>query len=200
MLSFLIQEGIAEIWGWKHTDMKPSGEKYEKSKPAMATVKSRHDAELQQGLMVRQAMRKRREETEKEGLVIHEATYAVKGGDSWQVTIPLQFWVNQSSLALPPKPKSQLLGFYGVDIVESTEEIETPREEKDSPSGSVKWWKDVLSDLMGSPSGNSDGPKVASSGPTPALEVLYDYQGQRYQITISDDEELILPNPTAKKV
>ena len=199
MLSFLIQEAIAEIWGWKHPNRKPSGGQFEKSKPAVSTSKSRHDAEVQQGLMARQAKRKLREETYKNGLVIHEATYTVGGGATWQVTIPLQFWVNQSSLTLPPKPKSQLLGFYSVSSTDSSDSSEAHRDLTGSPISTLQWWKNVFRDLTIDPI-TSDRPEVSSSGPIPTLEVLYEYQGQRYQIKISDQEELVLPNPRGNKV
>ena len=198
MLSFLIQEAIAEIWGWKHASRKPPGGHHERLMPAVSTIKSRHDAEVQQGLMARQAKRKLREEIDKDGLVIHDASYTVEGGATWPVTIPLQFWVNQSSLSLPPRPKSQLLGFCSVSLTGSSDGGETPREVPESPISSMRWWKNVFNDLINDPVA-SDRP-LTSSGPIPTLAVLYDYQGQRYQITVGDQEELVLPNPRAKKV
>jgi Domain of unknown function (DUF3395) len=199
MLSFLIQEAIAEMWGWKHLDTQKPVEKREGSIPVVPKGKARHAAEVQQGLMARQAKRKLRDETDKAGLVIHEATYAVEGGDSWNVSVPLQFWVNQSSLTLPPKPKSHLLGFFDL-VVNETAESSDVAEVGEQPKHSSPWWKDAWNDLMAHPLATSDRPSATALMPVPTLEVLYEFQGQRYQIQILDGEELVLPNPAAKKL
>ena len=56
----------------------------------------------------------RKEEMKDDGLVILMATYEVQDGDSIDVTIPLQFWVMNSALHLPPMSKSSMLGFCDV--------------------------------------------------------------------------------------
>lgn len=198
LISFLIQEGIAELWGWNNPVIKGEEEGSTKTLAAIATTKARQDAELQKALMARQAKRKKREEAEKEGLIIHRATYSVEGGEEWDAAIPLQFWVNRSSLTLPAKSKSQLLGFY--DISTKNAEKEPDMAEDTHPSiGSVLWWKAIWLDLLDrttdpSPLEND------SSGPSPTLEIRYDFQGQSYRITIQDKQELILPHPRAERL
>jgi len=221
MVSFLIQEGIAEIWGWKHpttTSRQQSATNARSATsgqlPTVGTViKSQHDAKVQQDLMMRQAKKKLREETEKDGLIIHQAMYAivVKGGrtkTTWNVTIPLQFWVNHSSLTLPSTSKSQLLGFYDISYSSPDEGSEKEEEQtkevptRPTPLLTMEWWKNLVNELVFCPIETQDGPNITSSlGPTiPTLEVIYDYQGRRYELTIQDDEELILPNPMAKSI
>lgn len=195
MLSFLIQEGIAEIWGWKYTNaQQESNQRSERSALPMSTTKTRHNAEIQQGLMSRQAKRKFQNEIDKEGLVIHSAKYAVDGGDTWDVTVPLQFWVNQSSLVLPSNPKSRLLGFYDISVKDPNTREDTDREVGKTSAGFVAWWEDLLFDT-------SDGAvERPDSTPSPKLQVHYSFQNESFQITILDDDELVLPNPKAKKI
>ena len=110
MISFFIQEGLAEMWGWKAL---PDEEVATISPEILLRniTKLREDAMLQRDLMTRQAKRRKREEQEKDGLLIQKALYQAVGGDTWEVTIPLQFWVSHSSLNLPPVSKSEFLGF-----------------------------------------------------------------------------------------
>lgn len=202
MISFLLQEGIAELWGWNNVTVKDVEDEDARSAATNSTnnAKARQDALLQRDLMARQAKRKTDEEVDKSGLIIHKATYSVKGGEKWDATIPLQFWVNRSSLHLPAKSKSQLLGFYDISIQEKAT-LNTLDRLESSSLGLSSWWKSVWSDLLDSSLGPSQLQSVnGATRPTPTLTVRYDFQGQAYQITIRDEQELILPNPAAKRL
>jgi hypothetical protein len=193
VISFLVQEGLAEMWGW---NVEPTSESSTKSlAAAFNTAKAREDAELQRDLMARQAKRKTREEADKDGLYIHQATYHVDGGDDWDATIPLQFWVTQSSLSLPPMSKSQLLGFYNISAEMKQKK---DKQNRDTTIGSSRWeetWRDLL-DI-----GQADSRKsVPSKGATPTLTVRYDFKEVSYQITVMDHEELKIPNPQATRL
>lgn len=193
MVSFIIQEGLADMWESKLGQ----SEEEESTKTSGNSVemrgKGRDDAELQRELMTRQAKRKKREEAEKEGLVIQKATYQVEGGDEWDATIPLQFWVTRSSLTFPPTSKSQLLGFYDVtaDLKRNTEASIT--------SSSPYSWNDMWRDLL------DMAPKAATKSTStkrkcPTLTVRYDFKGQPYSMSVKDLEELKLPNPRATRL
>eukprot|EP00980_Cylindrotheca_fusiformis_P027345 scaffold20053_cov117-Cylindrotheca_fusiformis.AAC.2 len=191
IISYFIQEGIAEIWGWKAVQEGQNPEAKSLANIENA-AKGREDAELQQGLMSRQANRRRREEIEKDGLVIQQATYQIKGGDAWNVTIPLQFWVSKSSLTLPATSKRQLLGFY--DVAAGLKE-----DDNSNLSSSSSMWHEIWHDLW-NVSAESDSTAAATNTPMITLEVEYSFMGQSYSITISDKEELQLPNPRANRL
>jgi hypothetical protein len=191
MISFLVQEGLAEMWGWKSLKVEESS----RTVPEYVdmTVKAREDAKIQVELMARQANRKKRLEVEKGGLVIHEAIYQVDGGVGWEATIPLQFWVSQSSVNLPATSKSQLLGFY--DITASL---------KNETSGSktqvsTHWWTETWNDLLDL-TPTTTRRETSAKGPIPTLTVRYDFKGQSYSLTVEDHEELIIPNPHATRL
>lgn len=191
MISFFIQEGIAEMWGWKEPQADQDSKARSPAKLEKMT-KGREDAELQRGLMARQANRRKREETEKDGLVIQEATYRIKGGGTWDATIPLQFWVSKSSLTLPPTSKRQLLGFYDVAAdLEQDMSSEVP--------ASSSWWGELWDDLW---RGSAESDTTASSAKIPpvTLTVEYSFMGQWFSITVLDGEELQLPNPNATRL
>lgn len=200
LLSYLIQEAIAELWGWNNPVDKNPEEDQPSSAPTITTAKARQDAELQKDLMSRQAKRKKREEVDKEGLVIHKATYALSGGEEWDATVPLQFWVNRSSLTLPPTSKSQLLGFYDITSAKKNQRSNAPHVVGASQSGSWLWWKAMWNDLMDLSTSTLPSNAGAASRPNPTLYVRYDFKGQAYHITIQDEQELILPNPNARRL
>jgi hypothetical protein len=191
MISFFIQEGIAEMWGWKtlqeDTDL-------ETKAPALMenVTKSREDAELQRELMARQAKRRMREETEKDGLVIQQAVYQVKGGDTWDATIPLQFWVSKSSLTLPESSKRQLLGFYDVGAA-------LTQDNNSKVYSSSSWWGELWNDLW-DVSAESDTTAPSTNIAPVTLTVKYDFMGQSYSKTVLDKEELQLPHPNATRL
>jgi hypothetical protein len=188
-LSFLLEEGIADLWGWKSSD-DDAADKEEAEPIQEAAKKSQENAELQRKLMERQAKRKKRMEGEKDGLVIDEAVYKVKGGDEWDVAIPLQFWVTNSSLTLAATSKSQLLGFYDL-----TDDPTKKKDTKDTPAPSS--WKASWDDLFDL---KSETTKKSSHGPAPTLTVKYQFKGQAYSMIVSDTEELQLPNPKATRL
>ncbi|CAJ1934266.1 unnamed protein product [Cylindrotheca closterium] len=189
MVSFFIQEGIAEVWGWK--SIEDEGEEDNSAPVFVNTAKTREDAEMQKELMMRQAKRRKRDEAEKDGLVIQSAVYEAREGDSWDVTVPLQFWVSKSSLTLPKTSKSQLLGFYNVAekvVRQRTPEAMVP----------LSWWQDSWKDLWEST--EEVGNLVSSDTALVTLRVTYDFKGASYTITVRDEEELILPNPRATQL
>lgn len=208
MLSFFFQEAIAEIWGWKKPES--SSEDEDKELKAVADYhleakKAKADAELQRQLMSRQAKRKTREEKEKGGLVIHEAMYEKDGGERWDATVQLQFWVSaQSSLALPPKSKKELLGFYDLD----TSVPESHTSSHNTPGNATSWWRTVWNDLwVDNNSDTQDEPrsfnkndgKSKGKGAPATLTVVYSFKGEEYTISVTDQEALQLPNPMAVK-
>ena len=223
MVSFFIQEGIAEMWGWKalsNDDDDDDETATSSSSPQFVTgyeTKSRDDASLQRELMTRQAKRRRREEIERDGLVIQKAVYQVKDGDVWDVTIPLQFWVTNSSLNLPAAPKSDLLGFYDVTaslLIKKKKKKKKRQQDKESKhyhhssTAATTWWGEVWNDFWDVTNGkktttaSSSRSKVSpkTNLPIAILEVEYKFMGLSYCMSIQDDEELQLPNPNAKKV
>jgi hypothetical protein len=142
--------------------------------------KVREDAEQQQRLMKRQAGKQMTQEKERagEGLIIRQATYWVKDGESLDVTIPLQFWVTESSLTLPESSKESLLGFCDIRPDISDEKEDTAR----------SWWARFWTL-----------PKGTGGAPTnmPRLTIKYDFEGQSYEITVQGREGLTLPSSRA---
>ena len=136
-------------------------------------------------------MAQKREEQEKDGLLIQKALYQAVGGDTWEVTIPLQFWVSHSSLNLPPVSKSEFLGFYDVSAC-----LKTKSEAQDHSS---TWWNDLWNDLWDL-TAESAARKSPQKIPNVTLAVEYKFRGQLYSITIQDQEELLLPHPKAKRL
>merc|ERR1712238_366881 len=110
----IMQQYIAELWGWIGDENLSEEEEESLAVRAQNLTKIRNDAAIQIELMTRQARRKTKEETERNGLIIKEAIYKIKNGDEWNVTIPLKFWVSRSTLKLPARRKSELLGFYDI--------------------------------------------------------------------------------------
>jgi hypothetical protein len=202
LFSFLIQEALADMWGWKNTT--PSEPNTTTPDAAFLLSKIDHkesleklqeDAEMQRQLMMRQAKRKTREEEEKDGLVIHQAVYEVHGGDSLDVTVQLQFWVSSSSLSLPATSKQELLGIYSVAA--TAENNETSVDSANAKQEvAVPWWRDLWDDLLWDSATRATKDKVPP-GPVPTLTVRYEFKGQPFQITIQDHEALKLPTPHA---
>jgi hypothetical protein len=141
--------------------------------------RERLDAENQQALMRFQANRRKTAEKKANGLTINVAVYYT-GKEKLDVTIPLQYWVVNSTLLLAETSKAKLLGFYDL----STEKKKSRH--KAQPSWISGFWR------RDKPSGYS---RV-----TPKLSVEYTYAGAFYQLTIEDHEQLVLPNERAKLV
>jgi hypothetical protein len=174
--------------------------------------KARKDALQQQGFMERQARSRTEMEKERNGLVIRKAVYRVVNGDSLDVTIPLQFWVVDSTLVLfQSVQRKHMLGFYDVAAPDdspttlaktqksdsykiSTVVESTAREESD-------WWKKFVERLLGGVSAGEKETHAENEKPASIqaqLLVQYDYAGRSYEVVVLDDEEdIALPNERA---
>ncbi len=196
--SYLIQEYIAEVWGWAGNGEHVDDESAETNRMLAIReeflTKARKDAGIQKELMSRQSRRKAKNEKEKDGLIITKAVYQIENVEEWDVTIPLQFWVSGSKLVLTAGPKSQLLGFY--DIAASVKNSRARSSAKDgsqsqTPSSKFPSWRDICYDLLDwSPRDKS---RKGSDVPSPTLSVWYEFKGQSYETTVKDREELRLP-------
>jgi len=199
VISYLIQDGIAEMWGWIGEHIAPGTAASQTStRNIVDPAKAKKDAGVQKELMARQARRKMKDEKEKDGLIVKEAIYKVENGDKWDVTIPLQFWVYHSTLTLPGRSKSELLGFY--DVAATIKEPSSVSQGSTSATSSSLAWSDVWNDLLGlsSPKGSSHRHSRESTIPT--LSVSYDYKGKSYHIQIKDQQELRLPSEQATRI
>mmetsp|Transcript_16204 Transcript_16204/g.46558 ORF Transcript_16204/g.46558 Transcript_16204/m.46558 type:complete len:572 (+) Transcript_16204:25-1740(+) len=144
--------------------------------------KAKEDAERQRSLMERQAKSKRRRETERNGLVIDRAIYYIEGGDRLDVATQIQFWVTDSSLYLPPTPKSHLLGFYDVCSADKSKASQTK-------SSQLTSWKQI-----------KEGFWTESKAAVPILYIRYTHEGEAFEVSIRDEEELVLPSPSGVRV
>lgn len=171
----VIQDVIADLWNLSSSPEENAALRKEQER--MKRDKARRDAQRQKQLMQRQAQIRAKTEQAKHGLVIRRAVYHVEGGDSWDVTTPLQFWTDNSSLELPPSSKKDLLGFYNV----------ASRVLSDEDAREAPWLKQLW--------GHSD--KAESKAPTPFLSVQYYFGDRLYEITIPDEEQLVLPSSKA---
>jgi hypothetical protein len=149
--------------------------------------KIKRDALHQLSLMEKPANAKRIKEEERNGLVILKAIYSVEGGDSIDVTTALMFWVMNGQLHLPSTTKSSMLGFYDV-------RRETPLMDVEIGYMDAFWriWNKLW----------SGEPRQVPANQTkqPSLTIRYRHEGNLYEITILDDEELSLPSPRAMKL
>eukprot|EP00536_Pseudo-nitzschia_multiseries_P017417 jgi/Psemu1/70202/estExt_Genemark1.C_15410003 len=203
IISYMIQEYIAEAWGWigSSDDEENTAEDVSIAQNGLHLAKARRDASVQKELMARQARRRADLEKEKDGLVIQEGIYRIENGEEWDVTIPLQFWVSNSTLRLPARPKSELLGFY--DIAASLKHSSAVSFEQRDPSEGGKShpsgrhfhfpplgdiWRDLLDWAP------RDSMRKKSDLCAPTLAVRYEFQGKSYEITVKDREELRLPH------
>jgi hypothetical protein len=197
IVSYIIQQYIAEMWGWivigDDNDVSDEAEAPMAVVQAQNLTKARRDAAIQKELMARQARRKTKNEAERDGLIIKDAIYSIENGDEWNVTIPLQFWVSHSTLKLPARRKSELLGFY--DIVTSMKNNRTLSVDSSSSMRRKSSWSDVWNDLFDwTPKDVLLCRKAAAELPSPTLTVSYEFKNQSYQITVKDSEELRLPH------
>jgi curved DNA-binding protein CbpA len=156
--------------------------------------KKKRDRVQQLQLMTPSATTKMlKEQKKEEGLVILMGRYEVNGGESIDVTIPLQFWVMDSALHLPSMSKSNMLGFYDV-------RPETPLKTKGLLT---KSWQTLLNEYMFGRFGRDK--KAASRQQKalmliPTLTVRYRYGDDVYEITIFDHEELFIPCEKAMRL
>jgi len=193
VVSYVIQQYIAELWGWIGDENLSEEVEVSMAVRAQNLTKVRRDAAIQIELMTRQARRKTKEETERDGLIIKEAIYKIKNGDEWNVTIPLQFWVSRSTLTLPARRKSELLGFYDISTsLKSSKSLPV-----NSSNRTVRLFSlsDVLDDIFNwTPKDVLLRQKAAAELPSPILTVSYEFKGQLHHINIKDREELRLPH------
>ena len=173
VVSQVIQDVIADLWNLNSSNPEEC-KALRREQERMKRDKARSDAERQKQLMLRQAQSCAKAEQAKQGLVIRQAVYQVPGGDSWDVTSQLQFWTENSSLVLPSSSKKDLLGFYNVATGINGQE------------SNDAWWAQLWSRQ-----------KTASKMPTPTLTVQYYFANRLYEITIPDDEKLVLPSSKA---
>lgn len=165
-IPFAIDELIGDLV--KQASSKSMSTMIKNSQRLPVHFKTKEEAEVQIRMMKKAAEARKAEEQDVDGLVIAGASYFVKGGDRWDVTIPLQFWVRNSQLELSSAPKSELLGFYNL--------VPTPFQAR------LPWWKAFS---------RAKSPEVALV--IPRLLVRYSYHGNVYELTIQDTEALILP-------
>jgi hypothetical protein len=197
VVSYIMQQYIAETWDW--IVIGDDNDVSDEAEVPMAVVQdqnltmARRDAAIQKELMARQARRKTKNEAERDGLIIKDAIYSIKNGDEWNVTIPLQFWVSDSTLKLPGRRKSELLGFY--DIITSMKNNNTLSVDSSNRMRRKSTWSDVWNDLFDwTPKDVLLRRKAAAELPSPTLTVSYEFKNQSYQITVKDSEELRLPH------
>jgi hypothetical protein len=154
--------------------------KLEQQQFLLGRKKAREDAEQQQRLMKRQAGKIMAQEKERVGggLVIRQATYWVKDGEALDVTIPLQFWVTESSLTLSESSKDSLLGFCDITA-------DVSNEKEDSASS---WWARFWTLPKGTGKSATNKPK---------LTIKYDLGGQSYEISVQGHKGLTLPSSRA---
>ncbi len=182
--------------------------------------KVKKDAEQQKALMRRKAMINKRNEDERDGLVIVNAKYGLLpqviksnedgNGDSQEengvidVAVQLQFWVNDSKLVLTSNSKSQMLGFYDVRLNANTLSQSPPTmENKDGSQtrrshGIASLWRRLFTSVDENVKDVSD-VNVASPS-IPCLMIRYKFNGMLYDTQIMDDEAITLPSPRAVKV
>lgn len=136
---------------------------------------------------------KRQHEESVNGLVILKATYTstnTSNTTSLDVVQQLQFWVNKSQLHLPPQTKGMLLGFYelfGEIVMSRTNESYTHR-----------WmrWMNGLFTCLGVGEWNSGFKHYNAVSPV-TLTVRYKFGNGVYEITVYDNDELVLPSSAA---
>ena len=166
--------------------------------------KLRKDAEQQKELMKRKAMINKRNEDEKDGLVIVNAMYGLMadiqkydgkeneidddGEKVLDVSVQLQFWVNDSKLVLTSNSKSQMIGFYDVTMGSLSTLMRKEGGNEQGSMGLYSLWKNLLHD---------DNIERRSSYALPYLMVRYKFNGVLYDIQIRDDEAATLPSPKA---
>jgi hypothetical protein len=172
LLAGLVQEAVKELWG--QADAGDTHKEIQQTERHLKKGKAKAEAQLQKELMVKQAKMRTKIEDDKAGLVIKRAVYWVPGGDTWDVTTQLQFWVNESTLALPASSKRDLLGFYDV----SANSLQ-PEE------GSASWWSGFF---------EIEEPKHVNVNKVPKLRVEYNFNDSPFWIVISDNDPLSLPS------
>lgn len=175
--------------------------------------KARKDALQQQSFMARQARIRMKAEKDQNGLIILRAIYYIRDKseslndeNSFDVTVPIQFWVNDSKLQLfEVSKRGSMLGFYDITAFVSSDEGPSEDFEKTSANNSARksdknWMGRMLSLLWDR---NNQSPLQTSAHaeepPTAALAVWYTYGGSEYNHIFGDDEEILLPSLCADR-
>ena len=154
-------------------------------------------------------------EKERNGLVIERAVYYIRGEreamndqNSLDVTVPIQFWVNDSTLHLfNVSKRSSMLGFFDLikfssSAAAAASENSEMSNEMPKPHATVPSWTDWMCSFLFDRSDRSsmDSRVRVDEAATAELSVTYSYAGITYEIAIGDGEEIILPNPRASRL
>lgn len=183
VMTKVIQDAVALSLRLNTFDVESDKEQMAQSQAKQASASA--EALDQQDLMKRQAKSRMTLETENMGLVIHSATYFLSGSPdptttSFDVTIPLQFWVINGTLELPAGSKKSLLGFFDI----TTSQSQKDRKVKMNPIFSKKWWAGFV---------QIPGRAGHARAPRPMLRVIYEFRGNQDEVVVGDDEKLMLP-------
>ncbi|KAL7562138.1 hypothetical protein ACA910_016697 [Epithemia clementina (nom. ined.)] len=126
------------------------------------------------------------------------------GEECLDVTVPLQFWVQQGQLELPAFSKRNLLGFYDPSRYTTTQQkqqssaihngLSSPQQQQQQ-----RWWKGFVT-RQAAMELSSD-PQQQQQQQSP-LELYIQYQsgGFLYEMTVHDEEGLLLPSPHALQI
>jgi Domain of unknown function (DUF3395) len=204
IVSGLVQEAVDRALALPSSPSNPGSGPPDESDASSRRQRARTLAENQQALMRRTAENRMRAELAKinkhqqGGLVIDRAVYYTDR-ESWDVTIPLQFWVQDSVLDFGPATKKDLLGFYDLSY-----RAEPPSAKSTEPAESwiSGFWR-LRDDKEGSNGnlGGSGGVGVGGSRRrsstlqtvTPQLKIEYTFNGQSHEATFQDHDEILLP-------
>jgi Domain of unknown function (DUF3395) len=191
-------DGVTIMFGLKQagwSDNQGRGSLARPRRQVLDRQKNREEAIQQQQLMRRQAhlnkvreQQRQGEDPSLSGLVIVEAVYGFEdgtSGDSFDVTVPLQFWVLNSTLVLRGGTKGSLLGFYDL-----SDGPHLPGTRPTALFSWRKWWSGFCRQLHDTDTVEPD------TVTRPRLRVLYNYGGESHEIRIRDNEPLIVPPST----
>jgi Domain of unknown function (DUF3395) len=163
-------------------------------------------AENQQALMRRTAENRMRaerakinEQQQQQGGLVIDRAVCYTDRESWDVTVPLQFWVQDSLLDIGPATKKDLLGFYDLSY---RAEPAKPRKDEPAKSWISGFWTPrgdkagSNGDLGGGVGGGGGGSRHRSATRqlvTPQLKIDYTFNGQPHQAIFQDHDEILLP-------
>lgn len=172
------------LWGDTKTGSIPDTQSLPPSEVNRA-IKARQDAASQQKLMKRTAESRKATEVEKGGLVVESAVYQL-GDVSWDVTVPLQFWVNTetSSISLAAGSKHHLLGFYPL----TNKNAKGNQAELNKTKSNVQWWEEYWT-----PTDRQKSRVKEVHTAEPSLTIEYMYQGNSLDVTFGDTDAISLP-------
>jgi hypothetical protein len=170
-------------------------------------LKARRTAENQQLLMRRTAENRMKAERDKKegggegygggGLVVRRAVYFTDR-ESWDVTVPVQFWVRDSVLDIGPATKKDLLGFYDLSYRVAV----APEKSDPAPAGGgISSWISRL--WTGNAARGTDSPRPLPGGNggratrfrvvRPQLRIEYSHGGRDHEVVYRDHDEILLP-------